>query len=273
MTTQPPTERIALAVQNSGLLFKHRIAAALTALDFSAEVRSRLPGDREEDADVRAFRWVEEGGERLPVSVNLLCACVDTTTPFVFVGGKRSPAQLRPSHFVFPYSEYERKQDRSSIVLHPFQHFELHASHYYCKQQVEATDVFAAEVAYNNSQAVPAAALEPAVKNVLAAVAYHLGRAEASRRWQPNAVTLLFPVVVVSGGFFFADGEGVLASDAVTFVRTSTPKKDEQASDVLIDFVTEQGLQDHLSNSIWPFVTSVAKIAKERPNEVATQRQ
>lgn len=277
----PTTEDILQAIKATGFLMEQRVATCLEALGFYAWTGYPFEDpeqSKSREIDVRGYRQIIQNANRLLVEIELLCECKSNEHPFVFITrtkGGHDKRRFWPVQYVLPYDQYEVRSDKVVKSVSGFRHFDFYKYHYYDQQEQKAVQFCKIVRDKNrweaNQGGIYDAIFYPLAKAVLARKKASEVVRRPSSRDGCVTISLIMPIVVLHGKLFNIDSmtEDLVVTETshITFVRDLTSKI--VSGQFLIDFTTEDGLEDFVKTKVMPFAEKIADAALRVRDELA----
>ena len=266
----PTPDDILNAIKATGFLMEQRVATCLESLGFHAWTGYPFADPEESksrEIDVRGYRQVRNEDTKLIVELELLCECKSNDNPFVFLTRYKREHDKRffcPDQYVFPFDNYETRTGNVMTYLPGFRHFEFAGHHYYDREDQKAVQ-FCKIVRDKKDWTANQGGIYDAIFYPLAKAVLARKKATATTRRPSNngwkSIKLFMPIVVLYGKIFDrcrrrqTGSEGNLAY----YVCAGAKLKGRQRA-ILIDFTTEDGLEDFLRNKVIPFAEEIAAV-------------
>lgn len=272
--SEPTTEQILLALDQSGYLFEQQVADNLEQLEFHVDTSWAFLDEEQEksrELDVKAIKRVLHDEEaKLSIFVELLVECKAYENPMVFLQRPKNQRELEhsnPREYVFPVKSYQKQISENSYQEIPlFTHLSLRDNHYYYHDSLKATQ-FSKIVRKGKDWAANHDGIYDSIMLPLAK-ALDRQRTEALKLnlgdgWK--YIWLIFPVVVLRDGLLALDiskTERKLESKSrITFVRHL--ESGNTKGFYLTDFMTFAHLKDYVNTEIKPFYDRIIELHKQ----------
>ena len=278
MTQHTDTEAIVSALEKSGYLMEQEVATQLEELDFHVWTNwafRDVEQGKSRELDVRAIRRIAlNESQSLGAFVELLVECKNNSNPYVFLRRPKSEVDNRypPQEFVFPISEYERRQKvdakRTQVRrVHAFHHLgfaDIHHQFVSDSKVVQFCQLFRKGKHLSaNHGGLYDATFFPMAKALME-------RRKEIARGNVKYFWLLVPMVVLRGEMFCVDSSvrkpTPMPTDHVTFKREIRARTVDGT--FAVEFVRQSGLSAFIDDCLGPLVSRMLDLINHDASKV-----